>query len=88
MTNLIISTESVTGAHIQVRHAKNESSMILDRSGTRTSVVLHKFAMNDPVLDSDLRIAALSTGPVAIEEIDSKGETNTPEEQERNTGKG
>ena len=42
VTNLIISIESVTGANIEVRHAKNESSMIMDRSGTRTSVVLHK----------------------------------------------
>ena len=44
VTNLIISTESLTGANIEVTHAKNESSMIMDRSGTRTSVVLHKFA--------------------------------------------
>ena len=34
----------LTGVNIEVRHAKNESSMIMDRSGTRTSVVLHKFA--------------------------------------------
>ena len=70
--------------------------MILDRSGTRTCVVLHKFAKvlwlklrrDDTVLDSDLRMAAPRTGPLAIEEIDSKEETNTPEEEERNTGKG
>ena len=32
--------ELVTGANIEVEHAKNESSMIMERSGTRTSVVL------------------------------------------------
>ena len=66
VTNLIISTESLTGANIEVRHAKNESSMIMDRSGTRTSVVLHKFAKmpwlklrrDDTVMDSDLRLSA------------------------------
>ena len=31
VTNLIISTESLTGANIEVRHAKNESRMIVDR---------------------------------------------------------
>ena len=82
VTNLIISTESLTGANIEVRHAKNESSMIMDRSGTRTSVVLHKFTKvpwlklgrDNRVLDSDLRIAAVSTRPMAIEEIDSEEE--------------
>ena len=82
VTNLIISTESLTGSNIEVRHAKNESSMIMDRSGTRTSVVLHKFAKvlwltlrrDDTLLDSDLRIAALGTRLVAIEEIDSEVE--------------
>ena len=82
VTNLIISTESITGANIEVRHAKNESSMIMDRSGTRTSVLLHRFAKlpwlklrrDISVLDSDLRIAAVSTGPMAIEEIDSEEE--------------
>ena len=44
VTNLIISTESITGANIEVRHAKNESSMIMDRSGTQTSVLLNRFA--------------------------------------------
>ena len=44
VTNLIISTESLIGANIEVRHAKNESSMIMDRAGTRISVVLPKFA--------------------------------------------
>ena len=44
VTTLIISTESLTSANIEVRHAKNESSMIMDRCGTRTSVILHKFA--------------------------------------------
>ena len=82
VTNLIISTESLTGASIEVRHAKNESSMIMDRAGTRTSVVLHKFAKvpwlklrrDNSVLDSDLRNAAVSTRPMAIEEIDSEEE--------------
>ena len=31
VTNWIISTESLTGANIEVRHAKNESSMIMDQ---------------------------------------------------------
>ena len=44
VTNLIISTESLTGANIELRHAKHESSMIMDRAGTPTSVVLHTFA--------------------------------------------
>ena len=44
VTHLIISTESVTSANIEVRHANNENSMIIVRSNTRTSVVLHKFA--------------------------------------------
>ena len=44
VTNLIMSTESLTGANIEVRHAKNESSMIMDRCGTQRSVILHKFA--------------------------------------------
>ena len=82
MTNLIISTESLTDANIEVRHAKNESSMIMDRSGTRTSVVLHKFAKvpwlklrrDTSVLDSDLRMAAVNTKPMAIEELDSNEE--------------
>ena len=85
VTNLIISTEWVTGANIEVRHAKNESSMIMDRSGTRTSVVLHKLAKvpwlmlrrDDSVLDSDVRIEALSTRPMAIEEIDSEEDRQT-----------
>ena len=78
MTNLIISTESLTGENIELRHAKNESSMIMDRAGTQTSAVLHKFAKvpwlklrrDDSVLDSDLRIAAVSVRPMGIEEID------------------
>ena len=44
VTNLIISTESLTGANIEVRHAQNESSMIMDRCGAQASVILHKFA--------------------------------------------
>ena len=44
VTNLIISTESLTGANIEVRHAKSESSMIMDWCGTQASVILHKFA--------------------------------------------
>ena len=69
VTNLTISTGSLTGANIEVRHAKNESSMIMDRCGTRTSVILHKFATvpwlklrrDNSVMDSDLKIAAVST---------------------------
>ena len=59
--------------------------MIMDRSGTRTSVVLHKFVKvswlklrrDDTVLDSDLKVVALSTRPRAIEEIDSEEERQT-----------
>ena len=79
VTNLIFSTESLTGANIEVRYAKNESSMIMDRCGTQTSVILHKFAKvpwlklrgDISVLDSDLEIAAVNTEPKAIEEIGS-----------------
>ena len=85
VTNFIISSESLTGANIEVRHAKNESSMIMDRSGTRTSVVLHKFAKvlwlklrrDNSVLDSDLSITALGTRPMAFEAMDSEEEIPT-----------
>ena len=68
VTNLIISTESLMAANIEVRHARNESSMIMDKCGTPSSVVLHKFAKvpwlklfrDNSVLDSDLRIAAIN----------------------------
>ena len=74
VTNLIISTESLTGANTEVRHAKNESSMIMDRCGTQTSVILHKFAKvtwlklrrDNSVIDSDLKIAAVNTKPMEI----------------------
>ena len=97
MTNLIISTESLTGANIEVGHAKNESSMIMDRCGTQTSVILHKFAKvpwlklrrDTSVTDSDLKIAAVNAKPMAIEEIGSDEERqNTPEEEEGNAGNG
>ena len=95
VTNLIISTKSLTGANIEVRHAKKESSMIMDRCGTQTSVILRKFAKvpwlklrrDNCVLDSDLRIPAVNTKPMAIEEIGSDEERqNTPEEEEGNAG--
>ena len=44
VTNLIISTESVTAANVEVRHAKNESSMIMDRMYSHNSGPTHKFA--------------------------------------------
>ena len=81
VTNLTISTESLTFANIEVRHTKNESSLILDRCGTRTSVILHKFAKvlclkrrDNNILDRDLRIAAVNMKPRVIEEIDSDEE--------------
>ena len=54
----------------------------MDRCGTRSSVVLHKFAnvpwlklyRDNSVLDSDLRIAATNTNAMAIDEIDSDEE--------------
>ena len=63
VTNLITSTGSLTGADIEVRHAKNESSMIMDRCGTQTSVIQHKFAKvpwlklrrDDTVLNTGLK---------------------------------
>ena len=97
VTNLIISTESLTGANIELRHAKHESSMIMDRCGTQRSVILHKFAKvpwlklrrDNSVVDSDLKIAAVNTKPMAIGEIDSDEERqNTPEEEEGNAGNG
>ena len=85
VTNLIISTESLTGANIEVRHAKNESSMIMDRCGTQTIVILHKFAKvpwlkfrrDNSVMDSELKIAAVNTKPMAIEETGSDEERKT-----------
>ena len=82
VTNLIISTESLMAANIEVRHARNESSMIMDKCGIRSSVVLHKFAKvswlklyrDNSVLDSDLRIAAINANAMAIDEIDSDEE--------------
>ena len=82
VTNLIISTESLMAASIEVRYTKDESSMIMDRCGTRSSVVLHKFAKvpwlklyrDNIVLDSNLRIAAVNTNAMAIEEFDSDEE--------------
>ena len=82
VTNLIISTESLMAANTEVRHARNESGMIMDRCGTRSSVVLHKFAKvpwlklyrDNSVLDSCLRIAAINTNAMAIDEIDSDEE--------------
>ena len=83
VTNLIISTESLAGANIEVRHAKNESSMMMDRCGTQASVILHakvpwlKLRRDNSVMDSDLKIAAVNTKPMAIEEIDSDEERHT-----------
>ena len=85
VTNLIISIEPLTGANIEVRHAKKESSMNMDRCGTQTSVILHKFAKvpwlklrrNKSVMDGDLKIAAVNTTPMAIEEIGSNEERQT-----------
>ena len=82
VTNLTFSTESLMAANIEVRHTRNESSMIMDRCGTRSSVVLHKFAKvpwlklyrDNRVLDSDLRIAAINTNAKAIDVIDSDEE--------------
>ena len=77
--------KSLTGANIEVRHAKNESGMIMDRCDTQTRVILHKFAKvpwlklrrDNSVMDSDLKIAAVNTKPMAIEEIDSDEERRT-----------
>ena len=82
VTNLIISAESLAGANIEVRHAKNESSMIVDRCGTqnkRDSAQDRKgpwlkLRRDNSVLDSDLKIAAVKTKPMAIEEIGSDEE--------------
>ena len=57
----------------------------MDRCGTRTSVTLHKFAKvlwlklrrDISVMDSVLRIAAVNTKPMSIEEIDSDEEGRT-----------
>ena len=54
----------------------------MDRCGTQTSVILHKFAKvpwlklrrDNSVVDSDLKIAAVNTKPTAIEEIGSDEE--------------
>ena len=67
--------------------------MVMDRSGSRTSVFLHmfakvpwlKFRRDDTVLDSDLRIAALNTRPKTIEEIDSEEERQTRLKKKKET---
>ena len=56
--------------------------MIVDRCGTQTSVILHKFAQvpwlklrrDNSVMDSDLKIATVNTKPMAIEELGSDEE--------------
>ena len=61
-TNVIISSESVTAANIEVRLETCGSSLIMDRSDTRTSAVLYKFAKvpwlklcrDDTVMDAGL----------------------------------
>ena len=85
VTNLFISTESLTGSNIEVRRAKNESSMTMDWCGTQTGLILHKFAMvfwlklrrDNGVTDSDLRTVAVNAKPMAIEEIGSDEERQT-----------
>ena len=59
--------------------------MIMDLFSTPKSVILHKFAKvpwlklrrDNSVMDSDLKIAAVNTKPIAIEEIDSDEERRT-----------
>ena len=93
VTNLIISATSLTGANIEVRHAKNESGMIMDRCGTQTSVILHKFAKvpwlklrrDNSVVDSDPKIAAVNTKPMAIEEIGSGEQRQTSLRRKKET---
>ena len=56
----------------------------MDRCGTQTSVILHKFAKvpwlklrrDNSVIDSDLKVAAV-TNPMAIEEIGSDEDRQT-----------
>ena len=98
MTNLIISTESLTGANFEVSHAKNESSMIMDRCGTQTSVILHKFATvpwlklrrDHSVMDSDLKICGCQheTHGHRGRSDQMKKDKTTPEEEEGNAGNG
>ena len=79
VTNLIISTESLTVANMEVRHAKNESGRITNRCGTQTRVILHKFAKvpwlklrrDNSVMDSDLEIVAVNTKPMTSRRLDS-----------------
>ena len=62
VTNLIISTESVKAANIEVRLKTCGSSLVTNRSDTRTSAVLYKFAKvswvelcrDDTVMDAGL----------------------------------
>ena len=94
VTNLIISAGSLTGANIEERHAKNEGSMIMDRCGTQTSVILHKFAKvpwlklrrDNGVMDSDLKIATVNTKPMVLEEIGSDEERQTRLRRKEETG--
>ena len=70
--------------------------MIMDRSGTRTSVAPHKFAKvpwlklrrDDTVLNSELKIPVFSTSGNQGNRLGGR-ETNTPEEEtDGNTGNG
>ena len=57
----------------------------MDRCGTQTSVILHKFAKvpwlklrrDNSVMDGELKIAAVNTNSMAIEEIGSDEERRT-----------
>ena len=94
VTNLIISTESLTGANIEVRHAKDESGMIMDRCGTQTSVTLHKFAKvpwlklrRDNCVMDIMQLSTRNTWP-SRRLTQMKRDTHTPEEEEGNAGNG
>ena len=90
VTNLIISTESLTGANIEVRHAKNESSMIMDRCGTQTSVILHKFAKGRPDqhgidVDADVcKTIVFAAGPEVRCPCEGRG--TSPETEKKRKG--
>ena len=91
VTNLIISTESVKAANIEVQLETCGSSLIKNRSDTRTSVVLYKFAKvpwlklcrDDTVIDAGLQNGTLRAQLTAIENMDSEEERQTRREKKK-----
>ena len=91
VTNLIISTESLTVGNIEVRHAENESSMIMDRCGTRTSVILSAHVRKGVLVEVASGRQCFGQGSedcgcqLEIEEIDSDEERRVRPRRKKET---